>query len=93
MIATVKEKNDGGYLVTYDDHPRTLHVPPDPQNRHYIAVQEWIAEGNTPDAPPSQQPDIDRRNARAALIADIASANPVDLRDKINGICAYLRGD
>jgi len=24
-----------------------VYVPIDPLNRHYIAVQEWVAEGNT----------------------------------------------
>ena len=25
----------------------TLSVPLDPANRHYQAIQEWVAEGNT----------------------------------------------
>jgi hypothetical protein len=25
----------------------TLGVPLDPKNRHYQAIQEWVAEGNT----------------------------------------------
>jgi hypothetical protein len=25
----------------------TLFVPLDPANRHYQAIQEWVAEGNT----------------------------------------------
>jgi len=24
-----------------------MFVPLDPANRHYIAIQEWVAEGNT----------------------------------------------
>ena len=24
-----------------------MSVPLDPDNRHYIAIQEWVAEGNT----------------------------------------------
>ena len=24
-----------------------MTVPQDPDNRHYIAIQEWVAEGNT----------------------------------------------
>ena len=24
-----------------------FYVPLDPANRHYIAIQEWVAEGNT----------------------------------------------
>ena len=26
---------------------QTLFVPLDPDNRHYQAIQEWVAEGNT----------------------------------------------
>ena len=26
---------------------RELYVPLDPDNRHYQAIQEWVAEGNT----------------------------------------------
>ena len=25
----------------------TMHVPLDPNNRHYAAILEWVAEGNT----------------------------------------------
>ena len=24
-----------------------MSIPLDPNNRHYIAIQEWVAEGNT----------------------------------------------
>ena len=24
-----------------------VHIPLDPDNRHYQAIQEWVAEGNT----------------------------------------------
>ena len=24
-----------------------MHVPLDPNNRHYQAIQDWVAEGNT----------------------------------------------
>jgi len=34
---------DSGYLVNGN-----MSVPNDPANRHYVMVQEWIAEGNTP---------------------------------------------
>ena len=30
---------------TIDDKP--CSVPVDPANRHYQAIQEWVAEGNT----------------------------------------------
>ena len=26
---------------------QTLYVPIDPNNRHYQAIQQWVAEGNT----------------------------------------------
>lgn len=32
-------------IVTIDGEE--IYVPIDPLNRHYIAVQEWVAEGNT----------------------------------------------
>ena len=31
-------------IITIDDE--TLFVPLDPANRHYQAIQEWVAEGN-----------------------------------------------
>ena len=31
--------------ATIDD--KEMFVPIDPANRHYIAIQEWVAEGNT----------------------------------------------
>ena len=48
MIQAV-QLTDGGYKVTLDDG-NILSVPDDGGNRHYQAVQDWIAEGNTPDA-------------------------------------------
>ena len=41
-IETVKLQ-DSGYLINGN-----MSVPNDPTNRHYVMVQEWIAEGNTP---------------------------------------------
>ena len=41
-IETVKTQ-DSGYLINGN-----MGVPNDPANRHYVMVQEWIAEGNTP---------------------------------------------
>lgn len=43
MIETVKI-HENGYLVN-----GTLSVPEAEGNRHYQAVQEWIADGNTPE--------------------------------------------
>ena len=41
-IETVKLQSSG-YLINGN-----MNVPNDPANRHYVMVQEWIAEGNTP---------------------------------------------
>tara|TARA_B100001248_G_C27230967_1_gene384818 strand:+ start:553 stop:732 length:180 start_codon:yes stop_codon:yes gene_type:complete len=32
-------------VTTIDD--TEMYVPIDPENRHYIAIQEWVAKGNT----------------------------------------------
>lgn len=39
-----------GYLVN-----GIMNVPNAPNNRHYAAVQEWIANGNVPDPDPATQ--------------------------------------
>jgi len=50
MINTVKEQRDieinelTGYLIN-----NTIYVPIDKSNTHYQLIQEWIAEGNTPE--------------------------------------------
>ena len=37
-----------GYKVTLvGDNETILCVPDEPANRHYQAIQEWVAEGNT----------------------------------------------
>jgi hypothetical protein len=36
-------ENDGVKIVADE---RTYYVPLDPANRHYQAIQEWVAEGN-----------------------------------------------
>ena len=53
-INTVKKRIDlisnelCSYKVTLvDDNQTVLSVPLDPANRHYQAIQEWVAEGNT----------------------------------------------
>ena len=33
------------HVITEDDV--VTFVPLDPANRHYIAIQEWVADGNT----------------------------------------------
>jgi hypothetical protein len=39
------DANNTSILVTIDG--QEMFVPLDPANRHYIAIQEWVAEGNT----------------------------------------------
>ena len=53
QINTVKKKispitNElSSYKVTLLNRNIVLSVPLDPANRHYQAIQEWVAEGNT----------------------------------------------
>jgi len=53
MINTVKKNVDPmtnefcSYQVTQVGSNVVLSVPLDPANRHYQAIQEWVAEGNT----------------------------------------------
>lgn len=37
--------NNAAIRATIDD--RDMHIPLDPNNRHYQAIQDWVAEGNT----------------------------------------------
>jgi hypothetical protein len=74
-IETVELTEDGSYLVN-----GSMTVPNNSGNRHYQGVQEWIAEGNTPDpyvAPP--EPTIDD-------IYDMALQNNDILRKLILGL-------
>ena len=41
-------ENSGVKVVTQEDE--VLLVPLDEANRHYQAIQEWVAEGNTIEA-------------------------------------------
>ena len=50
----------GGYLVD-----GSLSVPNAPGNRHWQAVQEWIAEGNTPE-PEFTQAELDAQAVESA---------------------------
>jgi len=49
-ITTAKYQEKYGHnvsiLLTIDGEDRPLCVPLDPANRHYQAIQEWVAEGN-----------------------------------------------
>ena len=49
MIETVKNMEDANGTLTGYFVNGTMSVPLDPANTDYQAVQEWIAEGNTPE--------------------------------------------
>ena len=44
-IASIGSDNNSGIQATIDG--QEMSVPLDPDNRHYQAIQEWVAEGNT----------------------------------------------
>ena len=47
-ITSVKyTTNDENKSLIVVSDSQTLFVPLDPDNRHYQAIQEWVAEGNT----------------------------------------------
>jgi len=52
MINSVVKKNDeegnwaNSYILTLTNG-EVWDVPHEPANRHYIAILEWVAEGNT----------------------------------------------
>lgn len=85
IITSVKSIEGGGYRV----NGKWL-VPNDEANRFYIAVQAWIAEGNTPEAadvpkPPTVQEkrrlEIERRRSEildALLKNDTAGLATID---------------
>ncbi len=43
-IVTCQHEESGGYIVN-----GSITVPYDPDNKDYQTVQDWIADGNTPD--------------------------------------------
>lgn len=82
MINTVKIQGDG-YLIN-----DTQFVPIAAGNRHYQAILEWIAEGNTPEPEFTQaeldQQAIDEANAiEVALLAELDKQSIRDIREYI----------
>ena len=59
MINTVKLQ-ENGFLLN-----GTMSVPNSAENRHYQAIQEWIAEGNTPE-PEFTQEELDVKSVQEA---------------------------
>ncbi len=49
MIETVKNMKDANGTLTGYFVNGTMSVPLDPANTDYQAVQEWVADGNTPE--------------------------------------------
>ena len=57
IIETVKKVNDQldktlliGYFVTNSQNDEVVFVPNTSSNSNFQQIQEWIAEGNTPEA-------------------------------------------
>lgn len=76
-IETVKIQGDG-YLVN-----GTLSVPIATGNRHYQAVQEWIAEGNTPE-PEFTQAELDQQaidEANETIKVELEAIDKASIRD------------
>jgi hypothetical protein len=43
----ITDENGDNCIITVVLDGTTWSVPIDPNNRHYQAIQEWVAEGNT----------------------------------------------
>ena len=43
----IDEINNKNTSITCTIDGQVMSVPLDPANRHYQAIQEWVAEGNT----------------------------------------------
>ncbi len=73
----VKLQEGGGYAVDLDG--QTIWVPPDPRNRHYQQIQQWLAAGNIPE-PEFTKEELAAREAaeleasKAAKIAELRQA-------------------
>ena len=77
-IQTVKLQ-ESGYLVNGN-----MSVPEAEGNRHYQAVQEWIAEGNTPE-PADVPPEPTYGELRATEYPSIQEQLDMQYWDKVNG--------
>jgi len=43
----VQDVDGNNYAINIVVGDKTICVPPDPANRHYAEILEWVAEGNT----------------------------------------------
>lgn len=82
MISTVKIQGEG-YLLN-----GSINVPMDAGNRHYQAVLEWIAEGNTPE-PEFTQAEIDQKAIDEANAIELETLRQLDLAS-IRDIREYI---
>ena len=74
----------GGYIV--DLHGQVLCVPPDPRNRHYRVIQQWIAAGNDPE-PEFTEEELAAREAaelKAARAAKITELRQIKMDELIS---------
>jgi hypothetical protein len=46
-ISSTKYVNEDKLIIKAMIDGQEMFVPLDPDNRHYQAIQEWVAEGNT----------------------------------------------
>jgi len=45
VVKHLDEENVAWYMCVIDE--KTICVPQEPANRHYAAILEWVADGNT----------------------------------------------
>jgi len=65
IIESVQLANGGGYRLN-----GSIDVPNEPENAEYQLIQEWIAEGNTPEQIPVEQSWLAIRRKRDQLIRE-----------------------
>ena len=83
MIETVKLQEHGGFLVN-----GSMSVPEAEGNRHYAAIQEWIAEGNTPEAA-DVPPAPTYQELRATAYPSVAEQMDMQYWDGVNGTTTW----
>ena len=47
IVSTITDEPTDNLAIKATIDGQELFVPLDPDNRHYQAIQEWVAEGNT----------------------------------------------
>ena len=72
-----------GYLLNGN-----MSVPEVDDNRHYQAVQEWIAEGNTPE-PADVPPEPTYQELRAAAYPSLEEQADMQYWDAVNGTSTW----